>query len=311
VQQVHASKYELRRPEWDCARSAPSPVLCFEAPHAAWWSPFLCARMMLPRLLPLLAYKAAPRPCSLQTDTFTNPIFKDSLRRLFTPAGEEGYLGLSSNATFEVHCRQGGAGAGQGRCGRGRGQGRLQFAWKWGLESAASCRRGCPASVAFAWGRQACALTFLLSFYARSKDIKVAGCQTLLLIVSDPIAHYCTAFVSPVLAPAARTSRWRVCWAPPRRWRRSHRWCRSRCSPALYCTFYFHARRDRPVWQQVSLSRWFGAGAALSVLAHVHISRWPPLCGIFPLLLSYRQDPVSCRLAGGGRGRHHHVEAVH
>ena len=41
----------------------------------------------------------------VQTDTFTNPIFKDSLRRMFTPAGEEGYLGLSSNATFEVHCR--------------------------------------------------------------------------------------------------------------------------------------------------------------------------------------------------------------
>lgn len=40
----------------------------------------------------------------VQTDTFTNPIFKDSLRRMFTPAGEEGYLGLSSNATFEVHC---------------------------------------------------------------------------------------------------------------------------------------------------------------------------------------------------------------
>jgi protein transport protein SEC23 len=41
----------------------------------------------------------------VQTDTFTNPIFKDSLRRMFTPAGEEGHLGLSSNATFEVHCR--------------------------------------------------------------------------------------------------------------------------------------------------------------------------------------------------------------
>ena len=46
----------------------------------------------------------------VQTDTFTNPIFKDSLRRMFTPAGEEGYLGLSSNATFEVHCRWGRAG---------------------------------------------------------------------------------------------------------------------------------------------------------------------------------------------------------
>jgi protein transport protein SEC23 len=39
----------------------------------------------------------------VQTDTFTNPIFKDSLRRMFTPAGEDGHLGLSSNATFEVH----------------------------------------------------------------------------------------------------------------------------------------------------------------------------------------------------------------
>lgn len=44
---------------------------------------------------------ASPPPAP-QTDTFTNPIFKDSLRRLFTPAGEDGYLGLASNATFEV-----------------------------------------------------------------------------------------------------------------------------------------------------------------------------------------------------------------
>ena len=52
----------------------------------------------------------------MQTDTFTNPIFKDSLRRLFTPAGEEGYLGLNSNATFEVHCRQAGQRAGGSCC---------------------------------------------------------------------------------------------------------------------------------------------------------------------------------------------------
>lgn len=41
---------------------------------------------------------------TIQTDTFANPVFKDSLRRMFTPPGEEGHLGLHSNATLEVHC---------------------------------------------------------------------------------------------------------------------------------------------------------------------------------------------------------------
>lgn len=54
------------------------------------------------RLLNPACPAPSPSPEHPQTDTFTNPIFKDSLRRLFTPAGEEGYLGLSSNATFEV-----------------------------------------------------------------------------------------------------------------------------------------------------------------------------------------------------------------
>jgi len=41
---------------------------------------------------------------TIQTDTFANPVFKDSLRRMFTPSGEEGHLGMHSNATLEVHC---------------------------------------------------------------------------------------------------------------------------------------------------------------------------------------------------------------
>lgn len=41
---------------------------------------------------------------TIQTDTFTNPVFKDSLRRMFIPPGEEGHLGMHSNATLEVHC---------------------------------------------------------------------------------------------------------------------------------------------------------------------------------------------------------------
>lgn len=40
---------------------------------------------------------------TIQTDTFANPVFKDSLKRMFTPPGEEGHLGLHSNAIMEVH----------------------------------------------------------------------------------------------------------------------------------------------------------------------------------------------------------------
>lgn len=39
---------------------------------------------------------------AVQTDTFHNPVFKDSLKRLFAKDGEEGFVGLSSNCTFEV-----------------------------------------------------------------------------------------------------------------------------------------------------------------------------------------------------------------
>eukprot|EP00890_Picochlorum_soloecismus_P005474 jgi/Picsp_1/5928/NSC_03285-R1_transport protein len=41
---------------------------------------------------------------TIQTDTFTNPVFKSSLRRMFTPPGEDGHLGLHSNATMETFC---------------------------------------------------------------------------------------------------------------------------------------------------------------------------------------------------------------
>lgn len=38
----------------------------------------------------------------VQTDTFTNVVFKESLKRVFAKDGEDGFLGTSSNATFEV-----------------------------------------------------------------------------------------------------------------------------------------------------------------------------------------------------------------
>lgn len=38
----------------------------------------------------------------VQTDTFLNPVFKESFKRVFAPETEEGYLAVASNATFEV-----------------------------------------------------------------------------------------------------------------------------------------------------------------------------------------------------------------
>jgi protein transport protein SEC23 len=37
----------------------------------------------------------------VQTDTFHNPVFKESFKRVFAPPGED-HLGLASNATIEV-----------------------------------------------------------------------------------------------------------------------------------------------------------------------------------------------------------------
>lgn len=39
---------------------------------------------------------------AVQTDTFTNPVFKDSFKRMFAKEGDPGFLGISSSATFEV-----------------------------------------------------------------------------------------------------------------------------------------------------------------------------------------------------------------
>lgn len=128
----------------------------------------------------------SPHRPPLQTDTFTNPIFKDSLRRLFTPAGEEGYLGLNSNATFEVHCRQ----AGQ------------QLLWQdWAALAGA--------------GHHLSRMQF--------NPVHPTPLQ------APQSCHPLKNNKTRVLPHAARTSRWRECWAPPRRWRRSRRWCRSRC----------------------------------------------------------------------------------
>ena len=40
---------------------------------------------------------------TVQTDTFTNPVFKDSFKRVFAKPGEDGHMALASNATFEVN----------------------------------------------------------------------------------------------------------------------------------------------------------------------------------------------------------------
>jgi protein transport protein SEC23 len=39
---------------------------------------------------------------SVQTASFHNPVFKESIKRVFAKPGEEGHLGLASNAVFEV-----------------------------------------------------------------------------------------------------------------------------------------------------------------------------------------------------------------
>lgn len=39
---------------------------------------------------------------AVQTDTFNNPVFRESLARLFARPGESQHVALSSNATFEV-----------------------------------------------------------------------------------------------------------------------------------------------------------------------------------------------------------------
>lgn len=38
----------------------------------------------------------------VQTDTFLNPVFKESFKRVFVPPGAPGSLDIASNATFEV-----------------------------------------------------------------------------------------------------------------------------------------------------------------------------------------------------------------
>ena len=39
----------------------------------------------------------------VQTDTFHNPVFKESFKRVFAPPGAPGSLEVASNATFEVN----------------------------------------------------------------------------------------------------------------------------------------------------------------------------------------------------------------
>lgn len=39
---------------------------------------------------------------TVQTDTFHNPVFRDSLQRVFAKPGDTGHMGLASNAILEV-----------------------------------------------------------------------------------------------------------------------------------------------------------------------------------------------------------------
>lgn len=39
---------------------------------------------------------------TVQTDTFHNPVFRDSLQRVFAKPGDAGHMGIASNAIFEV-----------------------------------------------------------------------------------------------------------------------------------------------------------------------------------------------------------------
>jgi protein transport protein SEC23 len=38
----------------------------------------------------------------VQTDSFHNPVFRDSLARVFAKPGEPSHMGMASNAIFEV-----------------------------------------------------------------------------------------------------------------------------------------------------------------------------------------------------------------
>jgi hypothetical protein len=68
----------------------------------------------------------------VQTDTFLNPVFKESFKRVFALEAEEGYLAVASNATFEVPprcapaplcCAPAPPGGQGGGCGRAPGGG--------------------------------------------------------------------------------------------------------------------------------------------------------------------------------------------
>ena len=52
----------------------------------------------------------------VQTDTFLNPVFKESFKRVFAGEAEDGYLAVASNATFEA-CAAGQGFRAVGYCG--------------------------------------------------------------------------------------------------------------------------------------------------------------------------------------------------
>lgn len=59
----------------------------------------ICAQVGLAEMKPVVDMSGG---MVVQTDTFLNPVFKESFKRVFLPPGAHGSLDIASNATFEV-----------------------------------------------------------------------------------------------------------------------------------------------------------------------------------------------------------------
>jgi hypothetical protein len=70
-------------------------------PQLTWrcWQNFPRAQVGLAEMKPVVDMTGG---MVVQTDTFLNPVFKESFKRVFAQPGTPGALEISSNATFEV-----------------------------------------------------------------------------------------------------------------------------------------------------------------------------------------------------------------
>ena len=150
-----------------------------------------------------------------------------------------------------------------------------------------------------------------------------------------PHTSPCTLHAAPAPCPpmgAARTSRWRACWDPPPPWRRSRRWCRTRCARwCAACWLCAECARHRFGWRRCHVvaprsgEGQQGAGSGGACLPWLGWCSLPEgsfavtLCCCRPSaptaaghsLLPPPPSPAAPLPAGGGRGRHHRLEAVH